>query len=48
MELTYPLSSEVLKYIEFILVDDTDLTVISKEEKNIEDKKGRQQQGTLC
>ena len=42
-----PLIEEGLKFIRFIFVDNTDLTVIAKEHTNIEDVKKIQQQGIL-
>ena len=48
MELKYSLTSGELKCMGLIFVDNTNLTVIAKEEGNIEDIKERQQQDTLC
>ena len=47
LKLKFPLMKEELHCIGFIFVDDTDLIIISKENKTVEDVKIRQQQGTL-
>ena len=48
LEIKYPLTTKELKCVGFIFVDDIDLTVIAREDKNVDDVIHRQQQGTLC
>ena len=48
VRIKYPLTTEELKYIGYIFVDNTDLILIAKENKTIICVKYRQQQSTLC
>ena len=48
LELKYPLTKDELRCMSFVFVDDTELIVIAKEDKPIEEVKVQQQQGNSC